>query len=604
MEVFPDKLRGRLSSSALSKLYELRNNKLNSFLSDVIDLCEPESIYLVEGTMEDIEYVKRRALETGEELPLSTKTHTIHFDHPLDQARAREDTFILGDKIPFVNTKPKEEGKKEVLSILKGAMKGREMFVGFYSLGPVSSKHRILAIQVTDSAYVIHSENMLYRHAFKEFQGDRDFLKFIHSVGTRDIKKRRIAIDLEGTVYSVNTTYAGNSVGLKKLALRLTLNKAVNEGWLSEHMAIIGLEGDKGVHYITASFPSGSGKTNTSMLGRLVSDDLAFIREVDGEARAWNPEAGVFGIIHGINQKDDPIIWEVLHSEDEVIFSNVLLKSDGTVYWDGSGEPEPEKGINFSGEWWKGKMDDKGKLVPASHPNARFTVRLGSFRNLDPRFDDPEGVKIEGMIFGVKDYSTLIPIAEAFNWAHGVITMGASMESARTSAVLGKSDEMEFNPMALLDFVSVSLGRYLENYLMFGKKLSHEPKIFSANYFLKNEKGFLNGKEDKRVWLRWIVERIEGNVDGLKSPIGIIPLYEDLSRMFSSVLGKPYTRENYESQFTIRLNGYKQKFLRIREIYANIEDTPYEVLEILDKQIADIEYYMRKFGDNVSPFQL
>lgn len=603
MEVFPESLRGRLSSFMSNKLYQLHNTNLVTFLSNVVELCEPDSVYLVEGTREDLEYVKRKALENGEEIPLLNRNHTVHFDHPLDQARAREDTFILGGKIPFVNTRPREEGLKEVLGILKGSMKNREMFVGFYSLGPVNSRHRILAVQVTDSAYVIHSEMMLYRSAFWEFSGNVDFLRFVHSRGTQDIKRRRIAIDLGGTVYSVNTTYAGNSVGLKKLALRLTLNMAVNGGWLSEHMAIIGIDGER-THYVTASFPSGSGKTSTSMLGKLISDDLAFIRNVDGKARAWNPEAGVFGIIHGINPKDDPIIWEVLHKDDEVIFSNVLLKPDGTVYWDGSGEPEPEKGVNFTGEWWKGKRDGEGKPVPASHPNARFTVRLTSFRNLDPRYEDPEGVEVEAMIFGVKDYNTLVPIAEAFDWAHGVVTMGASMESARTSAVLGKSDEMEFNPMALLDFISVSLGKYLRNYLDFGRRLSKSPRIYGANYFLKGEKGFLNSKEDKRVWLRWIAERLEGKAGSILTPIGYIPRYDDLRRLFSHVLGKDYSRESYEAQFTIRLKAYKEKFKRIKDIYMSVDDTPAEVIEILDKQLLELDKYMREFGDRVTPSQL
>ncbi|MCG3108210.1 Phosphoenolpyruvate carboxykinase [GTP] [Metallosphaera sp. J1] len=603
MEVFPESLRGRLSSFMSNKLYQLHNTNLVTFLSNVVELCEPDSVYLVEGTREDLEYVKRKALENGEEIPLRNRNHTVHFDHPLDQARAREDTFILGGKIPFVNTRPREEGLKEVLGILKGSMKNREMLVGFYSLGPVNSRHRILAVQVTDSAYVIHSEMMLYRSAFWEFSGNVDFLRFVHSRGTQDIKRRRIAIDLGGTVYSVNTTYAGNSVGLKKLALRLTLNMAVNGGWLSEHMAIIGIDGER-THYVTASFPSGSGKTSTSMLGKLISDDLAFIRNVDGKARAWNPEAGVFGIIHGINPKDDPIIWEVLHKDDEVIFSNVLLKPDGTVYWDGSGEPEPEKGVNFTGEWWKGKRDGEGKPVPASHPNARFTVRLTSFRNLDPRYEDPEGVEVEAMIFGVKDYNTLVPIAEAFDWAHGVVTMGASMESARTSAVLGKSDEMEFNPMALLDFISVSLGKYLRNYLDFGRRLSKSPRIYGANYFLKGEKGFLNSKEDKRVWLRWIAERLEDKAGSILTPIGYIPRYDDLRRLFSHVLGKDYSRESYEAQFTIRLKAYKEKFKRIKDIYMSVDDTPAEVIEILDKQLLEIDKYMREFGDRVTPSQL
>ncbi|WP_338602618.1 phosphoenolpyruvate carboxykinase (GTP) [Sulfolobus tengchongensis] len=582
------------------KLESLNNSYLMEFLDNIIALCEPDSVYVLTGSEQDKEYVRKKALEAGEEIKLKMPGHTIHFDHPLDQARAREDTFILSNtKIPYVNTKPREEGLREVLSLLKGVMKGREMYVGFYSLGPRNSPFQLLALQITDSPYVIHSENILYRNAFEDFAGNKPFLKFVHSKGELDIKKRRIMIDLEdNTVYSVNTTYAGNSVGLKKLALRLTVTKAVKEGWLSEHMAIIGFDGENGTHYFTASFPSGSGKTSTSMIGKLISDDLAFIREFDGLAKAVNPEVGVFGIIQGINAKDDPIIWEVLHKPGEVIFSNVLMTSDGDVYWEGSDLPKPEKGYNYEGQWTK----ESGK--PASHPNARFTVPLTSFRNLDGNWNNPEGVIIEGIIYGVRDYNTLIPVTEAFSWSHGVVTIGASMESARTSAVIGKADELEFNPMAILDFMPVSLSVYLRNYMEFGKKLKKTPKIFGFNYFLKDGNRFLNSKEDKRVWVSWAVKRVEERVNALYTPIGLIPYYEDLQILFRKVLGKEYSKEDYEKQFTIKLKKYLEKTERIMGIYLKFNDIPEEVINELEMQRRRIMEYINKYGDSVSPFKL
>ncbi|EZQ11717.1 phosphoenolpyruvate carboxykinase [Candidatus Acidianus copahuensis] len=600
METNSNFLNRLVQRHGIKKLESLQNFHLIEFLSKVSELCDPESIYLVTGEEEEKEYVRKKALESGEEIKLRTDGHTIHFDHPLDQARAREDTFILSDtKIPYVNTKPRKEGLEEVLSLLRGSMKGREMYVGFYSLGPKKSPFQILAVQVTDSPYVIHSENILYRSAFHDFSGDKQFLKFIHSKGELDIKKRRIMIDLaENTVYSVNTTYAGNSVGLKKLALRLTVTKAIEEGWLSEHMAIIGFEGEKGTHYFTASFPSGSGKTSTSMIGKLISDDLAFIKEFNGLPMAVNPECGVFGIIQGINARDDPIIWEVLHKPGEVIFSNVLMTVDGDVYWEGSEVPKPERGYNHEGEWTM----ESGK--PASHPNARFTVHLTSFKNLDQNWDNPNGVVIEGVIFGVKDYDTLIPAVEAFSWSHGIVTIGASMESARTSAVIGKSDELEFNPMAILDFMPVSLGKYLKNYLEFGKKLRKVPKIFGFNYFLRDGNKFLNSKEDKRVWINWAVRRVEGSVDSIYTPIGLIPLYEDLRTLFKRVLNKEYGREEYERQFTLKLRKYLEKTERITAIYQKIDDTPEEVIRELKMQRERILDYINKYGDSVSPFKL
>lgn len=584
----------------LEKLESLNNPKLNEFIIEFVKLCNPSKVYISVGDEKDREYVRRKAIETKEEIRLATEGHTIHFDHPLDQARARDDTFILSDqKIPFVNTKPKREGLEEMMGLLKDSMKGREMYIGFYSLGPRRSPFQILAVQITDSPYVIHSENILYRTAFDDFVGETRFLKFVHSKGTLDIKKRRIMIDPEqDIVYSVNTTYAGNSVGLKKLALRLTIKEGVKNGWLSEHMAIIGFEGKKGRHYFTASFPSGSGKTSTSMMGKLISDDLALIKEIGGEARAANPEIGVFGIIQGINEKDDPIIWEVLHKPGEVIFSNVLITDDGKVYWEGSEVPKPEKGINYEGAWNK----DSGK--PASHPNARFTVPLTSFRNLDENYDSPNGVVIEGIIFGVRDYTTLPPAIEAFSWNHGIITMAASMESARTSAVIGKTDELEFTPMAILDFMSISLGKYLENYLNFGKKLKITPKIFGFNYFLKEGDKFLNKKEDKKVWIQWAVERVEESVDAIRTPVGLIPYYEDLRRLFEQVLRKEYKKEDYEKQFTIKLSRYLEKTRRIKKIYSEIRDIPIEVITELENQERSITEYIKTYGDNVSPFTL
>ncbi|MEM3856686.1 MAG: phosphoenolpyruvate carboxykinase domain-containing protein, partial [Saccharolobus sp.] len=346
------------------------------------------------------------------------------------------------------------------------------------------------------------------------------------------------------------------------------------------------------------SFPSGSGKTSTSMIGSLISDDLAFIKEINGEARAVNPEIGVFGIIQGINAKDDPIIWEVLHTPGEVIFSNVLMTEDGYVYWEGSEKEKPEKGYNYEGVWTK----DSGK--PASHPNARFTVPLTSFKNLDINYDNPLGVRIDGIIFGVRDYNVLIPVVEAFSWSHGVITIGASMESARTSAVIGKTDELEFNPMAILDFMPVSLGKYLSNYLTFGKKLKKVPKIFGFNYFLKDGDKFLNSKEDKRVWVKWAVKRVENSVDAIYTPIGLIPYYEDLKVLFSKILNKDYSERDYEKQFTLKLGKYLEKTERIIKIYSSINDVDEEVINELMEQKRRIMEYMKEYGESVSPFVL
>ncbi len=430
-------LKHKLSKEHFEKLVKIDNPELHEFIARYLDLCKPSKVYVCDDSLKDEEYIKRKAIEYGEEHPLRTPGHTVHFDGYFDQARDRKNTKILvppGVKIPYINTMPREEGLREIHEIMDGIMQGKEVFICFFILGPKKSPFTIPAVQITDSAYVAHSEFILYRKGYEEFVRlgkDARFLKFVHSAGelddrktSKNIEKRRIYIDLESeTVYSVNTQYGGNSMGLKKLAFRLTIRRAVREGWLSEHMFLMRVNGPNNRKtYFTGAFPSMCGKTSTCTLPHenIVGDDLAFIKEINGEARAVNVEQGVFGIITGINPVDDPVIWEVLHSPNEIIFSNVLVHN-GRPYWMGMGTEIPDKGENFSGKWWKGKIGPDGKEVPPAHKNARFTVRLEAFRNLDREaLNSPEGVPLGGIIFGGRDPDTWPPVCEAFSWEHGL----------------------------------------------------------------------------------------------------------------------------------------------------------------------------------------
>ncbi|HEC96466.1 MAG TPA: phosphoenolpyruvate carboxykinase (GTP), partial [Euryarchaeota archaeon] len=308
----------------------------------------------------------------------------------------------------------------------------------------------------------------------------------------------------------------------------------------------------------------------------------------------------------GINKKDDPIIWEVLHMPNEIIFSNVLVK-DGKPYWLGMGEEIPDEGENFSGKWWKGKIGPDGKEVPPAHKNARFCVSLEAFRNLDKEaLHDPNGMPLGGIIFGGRDPDTWPPVCEAFDWDHGVIMKGASLESEATAAVIGKEGVREFSPMAILDFLSVHIGDYLRNYLEFGKKLKKVPKIFGVNYFLRDENGnFLNDKLDKAVWLKWMELRVHNDVDAVTTPIGYIPKYEDLKRLFKEVLGKDYSKEAYEKQFTIRIPENLAKVERIMEVYSKVRDRlPKRVLEILEEEKRRLLKAKEIYGDYISPFDI
>ncbi len=606
--------------SETKKIEFIENQDLQKFISHYIDLMEPSSVFLVTDSDEDYEFIRRKSLEYGEEKLLKKTSHTYHFDNYLDQARDKENTKVLTEKrekLPFINTMERTAGINEIESLMKGIMKGRTMLIGFFSLGPKNSPLSLKAVQITDSYYVMHSEMILYRSDYEYFirNPETNFLKFIHSQGevdsrktTKNIKGRRVFFDLEGNAsLSVNTQYAGNTVGLKKLAFRLTIKKALEEGWLSEHMFLMGVNG-KGnrVTYFTGAFPSACGKTSTCMVPseRIVGDDLVFIKEKDGIARAINLEYGVFGIIDGVNEEDDGTIWDVLYGNDETIFSNVLI-NNGEPYWNGMGVSIPETGENHSAVWKKGNKDSEGKDIPASHKNARFTVKLSSFSGLDKAaLDSKEGVPVEGIIFGGRDSDTWPPVCESLDWNHGVINKGASIESETTAASIGKTGVRTFNAMSIMEFLSVDLGKYLENYLKFGVKLKKKPLIFAVNYFLKENGAFLNEKVDKAVWLKWMEERVHGEGEATLTPIGYIPKYEDLRPLFKTVLQKEYTKDQYDAQFRIRTSKLIEKDLRIREVYRGLTTTPKQVLTELDKEIARLKELQQSHGEDVSPFTL
>ncbi|WP_297073587.1 phosphoenolpyruvate carboxykinase (GTP) [Thermococcus sp.] len=617
-----EKLRELLPEEQFEKIKAIDNPELHSFLAEWIEWLEPSKVFVCTDSEEDELYVRWKALYYGEEKMLETPNHTVHYDNYYDQARDKANTKLLipgGKEVPFLNTMDREEGLREIRDLMKGIMRGKELFVCFFVLGPKNSIFTIPAVQLTDSAYVAHSEFILYRKGYEEFKRlgrNAKFFRFVHSAGelderktSKNLEKRRIYIDLEDeTVYSVNTQYGGNTIGLKKLAFRLTIQKAVREGWLSEHMFLMRVNGPNGRKtYFTGAYPSMCGKTSTAMIPweNIVGDDLTFILPVNGIARGANVEKGVFGIIQGVNPKDDPIIWQVLHSPVEIIFSNVLVK-DGKPYWNDMGVEIPKEGENHSGKWWKGKKDREGNEIPASHKNARFTVSLEHFPNVDlEALNNPCGVEVGGMIFGGRDADTWPPVREAFSWEHGVITMGASLESETTAATLGKEGVRTFNPMAILDFMSVPLGDYIRNYLEFGKKLRKTPKIFAVNYFLRENGKWLNHKLDKAVWLKWMELRVHGDVEAIETPIGYIPRYEDLKRLFKEVLNKDYSKEDYEKQFTIRVPELLAKIERIERIYhEKAKDVPEELFKVLEEERKRLLKAREKYGDYISPFAL
>jgi phosphoenolpyruvate carboxykinase (GTP) len=611
-------LESKLDSDSLGKLLALNNTPLNEIIADAIVKFQPDSVFVSTGSPEDSERVREQAVRLGEEKSLVMSGHTIHYDGYEDQGRDPVNTKFLvsgGTSLgPALKTVDRQEGLDEINRIMNGIMRGKEMVVSFYSLGPLGTEFAIPCLQITDSYYVAHSEDILYRSGYELFKsetGSEEFFVFLHSAGaledsiSHDIGLRRMFIDLEKNfVYSVNTQYAGNTVAAKKLAHRLAIRRAAEEDWLSEHFFISGVpsyEGGKST-YIAGAFPSWCGKTSTSMLFNIVGDDLAHVRKKDGKVYAANVEKGIFGVIKDVNPEDDPYCHELLVRPGEVIFSNVL-EADGRPYWQGMGKVDvPSGGRNHSGLWSQGKKDDKGKLIPVSHDNARFCVALEGIENFDPT----QVVELEGIIYGGRSSKRPGPVSQSYGWVHGVF-YGASIESEPTAATVGGSSaKVIINPMANTEFVSIPIGQYLENHIRFAKELKEPPKIFYVNYFLRDAAGeFLNTKMDKKVWIRWIERRINGEVGAYPTPIGLIPKYEDLAELFEKELATGYSKDQYELQFVMRVPELIEKLEIVEEFYKKeTRVVPEEIFEMIAAQRGLIVEAQKTYGeDHISPFK-
>ncbi|MCX7661178.1 MAG: phosphoenolpyruvate carboxykinase (GTP) [Candidatus Omnitrophica bacterium] len=624
METLLAELQPKLNTEDFRKLSKVSHPHVLSFISEADSLCNPKDIFICSDTKQEISYIRKMAIKSGEEKPLKLKGHTYHFDGYYDQGRDREVTKFLvpkGDYLsPSLNQIEREEGLREIKSLLRDSMRGKTMIVRFLTLGPLNSVFSILCMECTDSWYVAHSVDLLYRQGYKAFlkaKGKEDIFFTLHSAGrvnqdmvSIDYDKKRIYIDyIENKVYSVNTQYAGNSVGFKKLALRLAIRKAHKEGWLAEHFMIIGVRGPKRRKtYLAGAFPSACGKTSTAMLPgeTIFADDIAYIRNINGICRAVNVEKGIFGIIQDVNPKDDPLIYKVLTSPGEIIFSNVLVK-DGRPYWLGMGEKLPSEGINFSGVWYEGKTDEKGELIPPAHKNARYTVCLKALKNCDPELENPKGVELGGIMFGGRDYRGYVPVQQGFDWNHGIIAYGASLETETTFAIVGQEGRYEINIMSIQDFVSISLGKYLKDYLEFGRNLKRIPLVFGVNYFLRdlNTAEFLNSRQDKHVWVKWMHLRVHNEVEAILTPTGLIPKYRDLKSLFRKVLKKDYSEEDYIKQFTIRVPENLAKIERVKNFYQNIKDAPQEIFDVLNAQKERLLKVREELkSDYINPFLL
>jgi phosphoenolpyruvate carboxykinase (GTP) len=618
-------LQEKMSKASYAKLMKLENEKVNDFIGAFAKHCNPKSIYVCDDSKEDEEYIKAKALEIGEEFKLAKKAQTIHWDGYGDQARDKVNTRYMVYKenlesMKSLNSVEYEQGHSEIMGIAENIMEGKDTVVKFFCEGPAHSEFSIPCVQFTDSWYVAHSEAILYRPGYDHFskmKNKDDFFRFIHSAGQLDerntsvnIDNRRIYMDTQNNiVYSMNAQYAGNSVGLKKHSMRLAINKSGKEGWLCEHMFLMAaIDTDKKRRtYFAGAYPSACGKTSTAMIPgeEIVGDDIAYFRNIDGEFRGVNVEQGIFGIIKDVNAEDDPVIFKNLMIEQEVIFSNVLRGPDNNPYWLGSGLDTPKKGDNHSGkDWFEGKKDAKGNEIPVAHGNARYTMRLDYLQNFDKKgFDAKQGVTVEGILYGGRDSDTCVPVEESASWEEGILIKACTLESETTSATLGKEGVRNPSPMANMDFVSYPLGEYTKNNIDFVKGMKQVPKVFSTNYFLRDENGkFCNDKLAKKVWLHWAEGRIHNEYEAYDTPNGKIPLYEDLKVLFKKYLDYDYTEAEYTYQFTFRCTKWVDKLERSKAYFKKMDaDAPEFIFTRWDEQIAKIEKAKATFGDEIKP---